>query len=111
MCLPEYGNCDNANEAASGPNGCETSGLLDDINNCGACGNQCAGEGCVEGKCCWGNTQATEKVLTNDDCCPGLVVWQACDNNWMHPTKYTCSPENQKPTISHGEGVCSWSKK
>ena len=101
-----YGDCD-GNTA----NGCESD--LHSIDNCGVCGKKCSEGGCEEDKdkkeyrCCWNNTKYTTGTLTQDDCCDGTELYQACNKNWFRDTRYTCAKGT--PTIDTG-GWCSWSK-
>lgn len=111
QCLEGYGNCNASSEPTTGVDGCEYGELNTDPKNCGKCGYACSGEGCNVGSCCWSNTKYTMDSISNSDCCPGMVVWVACDKNPFRSTRYTCSPSGVTPSISHGDVACSWSEK
>ena len=94
-----YANC-SGNRAE----GCLTD-LSNDENNCGVCGKICYEGDCDKGKCCWNNKKYSTDELNKEDCCLGTNLYQACDKNIFHRTRYTCA--SSKPTIDTN-GWCTW---
>ena len=77
VCYAGYGDCDNDKNT-----GCEQNGLLEDINNCGACGNKCAGGRCDNGQCCFLNKEENSAIRLGE-CCDNLELWQYKHNIWI----------------------------
>jgi len=102
-CVNGYEDCDGP-EPGAGDNGCETS-VSDDVNNCGACGNQCdldhAVENCQFGMCgiqsCEG-TYGNCNGQTNDGCETDT------SSNVLHcgSCGFACSTSGGNPSCNNG---------